>query len=161
MRRFMAAGTLSVALLAGLAGQALAGEPVHFSFVESWTIDRPCGIVEETTLSGHGQAYFDAEGNWIRDVIKFTAVGTFTNTATGEVMTGVSNQSGEFTPETFTLRGQGIFLRGHGGVVFYDVGRLVSTFGFGETLSATPKALPVDDAAGFEALDAALCEALG
>ena len=35
------------------------------------------------------------------------------------------------------------------------------TFGFGETLSATPKVLQGDDPAGFEALDAALCEALG
>ena len=149
-------------MLVGTSAPALAsGAPEHFSFVESWTKDRPCRIVEETTLSGHGQAYFDADGNWIRDVIKFTAVGTFTNTTTGEVLTGVSNQSGEFTPETFTLRGQGIFLRGRGGVVFYDVGRLVTTFGFGETLSGTPKVLLPDDPAGFEALDAALCEALG
>jgi len=161
MRRLIAAGTLCVALLTALAGPAFAGGPVHFTFVDTWTKDHACGIVEETTLSGHGQAYFDADGNWIRDVIKFTAVGTFTNTATGAVMTGQSNQSGEFTPDTFTLRGQGTFLRGPGGVVFYDVGRLVSTFGFGETLSETPKALAVDDPAGFEALDAALCEALG
>src|SRR5262245_43878195 len=68
MRRLFSAGTLCVALLAAVAGPVFAGEPVHTSFVESWTVDHACGIVEETTLSGRGQAYFDADGNWIREV---------------------------------------------------------------------------------------------
>jgi len=161
MRRIFATGALCVTLLAAISGQALAAEPIHFSFTDSWTVEHACGIVEETTLSAHGVAIFDADGEWLRDVVKFTVSGSFTNIATGDVYTGLSNQSVTFSPDSVTLNGQGIFLRGPGGVLFYDVGRLVAEDVGGTTLSATPKVLAYDDTAGFEALEAALCEALG
>ena len=154
----LAAGALA---LAAAAPVAAAGAPVQFTIDDSFTVQHACGIVEQTSITGDGRAYFDAQGNWLRDVINVEAVGTFTNLQTGATYAGQSHQTILSSPAGVALVGQGIFLRGPGGVVNYDGGRLVFDPADGSTLSATPKVLPFDDAEGIEALEAALCDALG
>jgi hypothetical protein len=153
--------TLAAAGLLAAVAPVAAAAPVEFTIDDSITVDHACGIVEQTRLTGSGRAYFDAEGNWLRDVINFTSVGTFTNPDSGAVYQGRSHQNLVATPDAVAIAGQGIFLRGPGGVVNYDVGRLVFDPADGSTLAATPKVLSFDDAEGYDALEAALCAALG
>jgi hypothetical protein len=59
-----------------------------------------------------------------------------------------------------TLTGQGLFLRGKGGIVVFDVGRLVASWDDGTTF-VTPGAIPFEPGPELDALEAALCAALG
>ena len=162
MRRPILAAAGAAILSLALAVPALAGggwsEP--FGFTEHDTIDRGCGIVEELTKEVRGRAYFDASGEWQRDIIHFTYTSVIRSTISGRSITAKGTQIGEFTPETGTIRGQGAFVRGPGeGVVVMDVGRLVFNLADGSTIFASPGVIPFDGD-GIEEADAALCELL-
>ena len=152
----IAAGAFALVAASPVAASA----PVTFTIDDWLVVDHACGIVEETHLTGSGRAYFDAEGDWIRDVINFEAVGTFTGRS-GVTYTGRSHQNVVVTPDGVASSGQGIFLRGPGGVLNYDVGRYLFDQDDLSTRSATPKILAFDDIDANEALEAALCAALG
>ena len=66
----------------------------------------------------------------------------------------------EYTADGATLTGQGFFLRGKGGVIVLDVGRLVGTWAEGTTFMSA-HAIPIEPGPGSDAIEAALCEALG
>ena len=59
-----------------------------------------------------------------------------------------------------TLTGQGFFLRGKGGVLVLDVGRLVGTWSRWDDVRHA-QAIPIEPGPDSEALEAAVCEALG
>jgi hypothetical protein len=162
MRRWLYSAALAGAAVLGAAVPVMAdsGGPVRFVSDESWTIDHACGVVEETTLHAEGKAFFDTDGAWLRDILVYSVEGVFSGP--GGSLTTTSHQVGEFTPETGTFRGQGVFIRGGRiGVLVYDVGRLVFDAADGSTLFATPKVIRYDDPSSAAAIDAALCQAIG
>ncbi len=146
MRRPILAAVGAAIVSLALAVPALAGggwsEP--FAFTEHDAIDRGCGIVEELTKEVRGRAWFDASGEWQRDIVHFTYSSVIRSTITGRSITAKGAQNAEFTPETGTLRGQGAFVRVPGeGVVVMDVGRLVFNLADGSTIFASHGGHPV------------------
>jgi opacity protein-like surface antigen len=163
MRRAVLATASAALLLAALAAPVAAASSESFGWDESFDVAHACDVVEHVSLVATGRAYFDGEGAWLRDIIRFSYQVTYENIETGEVLVTRTRQILEATPETGTLRGQGYFIRGGtvGGVVFPDVGRLVFDGSTGSTLFASAKVLPMEDETAAERIDAALCEALG
>lgn len=160
-RSIVALAGAATLLLAGLVPAAMAASSFAFSWTDSYTVDHACGIVESVDLNVEGRAYFDNDGTWLRDIVRFRYAVTYEN-ADGDALVTRTSQVAEFTPDTGTLRAQGYFIRGgvvHG-VVFPDVGRLVFDTSDGSTMFATPRVLRFDDPDGPD-VDAALCEALG
>jgi hypothetical protein len=155
------AGALSaIALALAIAAPAAATAPEQFASTEAWDQSYPCGIVEHVHADIRGAAYFDADGEWLRDIVQFRFDSVFESTVTGRSLRSLGRQVAEYTPDGVTLTGQGIFIRGAGGVLSFDVGRVVAEWDGGTTF-VTPKAIPMEGGAGLEALEAALCEALG
>ena len=150
-------------LLAALVPAAAAASSTSFAWEDAYDVDHSCAIVEHVTLSVEGRAYFDNDGTWLRDLVHFHYGVTYENTETGESLVTRTTQSAQITPDTVTLRAQGYFIRGGAGLglVHQDVGRLVFDVTDGSTMFATPGVVRVDDPAGADAVDAALCEALG
>jgi hypothetical protein len=162
MLRHLYAAALAVTLSLTVAIPVMAGgeRTVRFTSSDSFSRDHACGVVEEATIDIKGTAFFDAGGQWLRDILVFSVRAEFTGPS-GSLTTS-SQQVAEFTPETGTLRGQGTFIHGGRiGVLVYDVGRLVFDSGDGSTLFATPNVIPFDDPNVGAAIDAALCEAIG
>lgn len=160
-RSIIALAGAATLLLAALVPAAAAASSSPFSWEDAYTVDHECGIVELVELSVTGRAYFDGNGDWLRDIVRFRYASVFENAA-GSSIAVRSNQVAEYTPATGTLRAQGTFIHGGQiGVAFPDVGRIVFDMNDGSTLFATPKVLRFDDPAGRDALDAALCELLG
>jgi hypothetical protein len=162
MRRPILAAVGAAFLSVALAVPALAGggwsEP--FGFTEQVEIDRGCDIVEELTREVRGRAWFDASGEWQRDIVQFSYSSVIRSTVTGESITAKATQTAEFTPETGTLRGQGAFIRVPGeGLVVLDAGRLVFDLADGSTIFASAGVIPFDGD-GLAAADAALCALL-
>jgi hypothetical protein len=161
MRRTFISAAIAMALTLATVAPAMAGgsRSIRFTWSDHYAVPHPCGIVEETAVTARGTAFFDASGAWIRDVVTVAYDGLYTGPSGS-----LSNQTHvtiEFTPDTGTFRGQGVFIHGgHIGTLVYDVGRLVFDASDGSTLFATPKVIPFDDPAAIEALDAALCDLL-
>ena len=84
----------------------------------------------------------------------------FEGTLTGRTLTSTARQVVEYTPDGASLSGQGIFVRGKGGVIVLDVGRLVGTWADGTTFMSA-QVIPVEPGPAQEELEAALCDALG
>jgi hypothetical protein len=155
------AGAMTLAVVLAVPVAAGGGWSEPFSFTNQSTVDHGCGIVEELTTVGRGRAHFDAAGTWQRDVVHFHFASTITSTVTGRSIDAMGTQNGTFTPETGTVRGQGVFIRVAGeGVVVHDTGRLVFDLADGSTLFASAKAITFDGD-GLAAADAALCKLLG
>jgi hypothetical protein len=151
--------TLSAALLAAL---ALAG-PVAANDAVRWTDSHDlgnvftCGVVEATTATIEGTAYFDAEGNWIKDILRFSYIATYTDPA-GEMIDFTTRQIVTADPETISFIGQGIFVRAPGsGAVLLDVGRLTIDRSDGSTVFRSAQSLALDDPTVFDRYDAAIC----
>ena len=161
MRRSFVSLAIALALIAATVTPALAGgtRSVRFSWSDHYMVDHPCGVIEDTTVTVRGTAFFDANGDWIRDQLVFAYDGVYTGPAGS--LANTTHQTGTFTPETGTLRAQGTFIHGgHVGTLVFDVGRVVFEGSDGSTLFATPKVIRLDDPAAFEALDQALCDLL-
>ena len=160
MRRFIGSALASCLLLAGLAGTAAAASSETFGWDDGFEVQHACDIVETVSMVATGRAYFDNDGNWVRDIIRFQYAVTYEQRG-GETLVTRTTQVVEVTPETGTLRGQGAFIRGGvvGGVALPDVGRLVFDPGDGSTLFASAKVLPLDDPDAAARIDAALCAA--
>ena len=161
MRRSFISAAIAMALILGTVAPASAGgtRSIRFSSSDQYTVAHPCGIVEDTSVTVRGTAFFDASGAWVRDLVVFAYEGVYTGPS-GELVNR-TRQTAEFTPETGALRGQGTFIHGgHIGALVYDVGRLVFDRNDGSTLFATPKVIRLDEPAAFEAIDEALCELL-
>ena len=158
MRRSFMSVAIAMALTLATVAPALAGgtRSIRFDWSDHYTVAHSCGVIEDTTVTVRGTAFFDASGAWVRDLIVFGFDGVYTG-PTG-ALANRTRQTSEFTPTTATLRGQGTFIHGgHIGALVYDVGRLVFDRSDGSTLFATPKVIRLDDPAAMEALDEALC----
>ena len=151
----IAIGSLAVALSAA---PVAAAAPDKVTWQDSYTVQHDCGVVEATTLTASEKAFFE-NGQWVRSVIHFTFSGVYTG-PTGETYAVTTNQNGTFTPDRLAISGQGSFLRGAGGVLVHDTGRLVFAPS-GATIRASAKALLFDDPEDLGLVDAALCARLG
>ena len=161
MRRSFISAAIAMALILATVAPALAGgtRSVRFGWSDQYTVAHPCGVVEDTSVTVRGTAFFDDSGAWTRDLVVFAYDGVYTGPSGS--LENKTRQTAEFTPETGTLRAQGVFIHGgHVGALVYDVGRLVFDGSDGSTLFATPKVIRVDDPAAFQALDEALCDLL-
>ncbi len=152
-----AVAVLALAVLAAPA--AAAGKPVVSTWSDAYVVEHDCGVIEETTMSARETAYFDG-GTWVRSSIHFVFDGVYTG-PTGKTYANQTRQNGTFTPDVGQLRGQGTFLRGAGGVLVMDTGRLVFYLESGETIHASAQAIRWDDPAYPATLEAALCTQLG
>ena len=158
----IALSAAAMLLLGSLVPAAAAASPSSesFSWTDHYTVDYGCGIVETVDVTVDGRAFFDADGSWQRDLVRFRYESLFEGP--GGSLPNKVRQTAEYTPTSGTLRAQGIFIHGPQiGVAFPDVGRLVFDGATGSTLFATPRVLRLDDPDGFEALDAVLCYLIG
>jgi hypothetical protein len=156
MRRIaMAAGLLSAL---AVAGPAAANETVRW--VDSHEIGGvfTCGVVEDSTATVQGTAYFDGDGAWIKDILRFTYAASYTDPSTGTTIEYTTRQVVQATPERLTFVGQGLFVRAAGeGAVMLDVGRLTVDRADGHTVFRSAKALGFDDPSVSDRYDAAIC----
>ena len=144
--------------LAAIAGPAAAAAPSIERSTDGWTVQHDCGIVEETTVTVTSRDFFDG-GTWLRSVVTFDFVGTYTGPSGS--FTSESHQNGIFTPTTGSISGQGTFLRAGGQPILMDVGRLVITLPDASTIRSSDKAVRFDDPDAGGRLEAALCARLG
>ena len=150
---------IPVSMLAALlvAAPAAANETVRWTETDHIDGSFACGVVESTDVRLDGITYFDGDGSWIRDIIRFTYAASFTDLATGETISYPTRQIVEVTPETASLNGQGGFIRVPvAGAVLLDVGRLVVDTSDGSTLFASAQSLPFDPSTS-AAYEAAVC----
>jgi hypothetical protein len=159
MRIRIVGGLAAAALALTFAMPAAAATPEHFAYTDTTTIPHECGIVEHLHADVRGTAYFAGDGTWLRDIVQFQFDSVFESAQSGRTMTSTSRQVAEYTPDGATLTGQGFFLRGKGGVIVLDVGRLVATWADGTTFTSA-HSIPIEPGPGSEALEAALCDAL-
>jgi hypothetical protein len=155
-RSWIMAGAVLAALL--VAAPAAAIESVRWT--DSHDIDNTftCGVVEDTTATIDGTAYFAADGTWIKDILRFSYVATYTDPATGQTIAYTTRQVVEGTPENLTFLGQGLFVRAPGsGAVLLDVGRLTIDPSDGSTVFASANVLALDDPTVPDRYDAAIC----
>lgn len=109
------------------AGDDFIADCGDFDLRDSWTFDE------------HGKEFLDDQGEVTRIVIHVAGSDTFYNSETGESVTGTINSgetvdfvNGQVTQNGVVAR---ITVPGHG-VVFFDVGKYVITFGEGLTFIA-------------------------
>ena len=161
MRIRIVGGLAAAALALTAVVPAAAATPEHFAYTETSTIQHECGIVEHVHADVRGARRTSlADGSWLRDVVQFRFDSVFESAQTGRTLTSTARQVAEYTPDGATLTGQGFFLRGKGGVIVLDVGRLVGTWAEGTTFTSA-HAIPIEPGPGSDAIEAALCEALG
>jgi len=158
MRRSSILSMMAVAAL----GLAVAG-PVSANDTERWTDTYPvsntfaCGVVEDTTVTLDGTAYFDGDGAWLRDVLRFTYQASYTEIATGTTISYLTRQVVIVSPNDVSLMAQGAFVRAQGGARLLDVGRLVVDPADGSTIFKSAQSLAIDDPTVFERYEAAIC----
>jgi hypothetical protein len=117
-----------------------------------------CGVVEDTTATIEGAAYFDPDGGWIKDILRFRYAASYKDPSSGATIELTSRQVVAASPETLTFRGQGLFVRAPGaGAVLLDVGRLVIDPSDGSTVFVSANALTFDDPTVAGRYDAAIC----
>jgi len=150
----LAIGTLFLALAVG---PVAAATPERVTWQDSYTVPHDCGVLEATTLTASERAFFEG-GEWVRSVLHFTFVSVFTG-PTGMTYAATTTQNVTVTADQAALSGQGTFLRGAGGTLVMDTGRLVLEQN-GSTIFASAKTLSFDDPADLGAVDAALCATL-
>jgi hypothetical protein len=159
MRIRIVGGLAAAALALTFAMPAAAATAEHFAYTDTTTIPHECGIVEHLHADVRGTAYFASDGTWLRDIVQFQFDSVFESAQTGRTMTSTSRQVAEYTPDGATLTGQGFFLRGKGGVIVLDVGRLVANWADGTTFMSA-QVIPIEPGPAQEELEAALCDAL-
>jgi hypothetical protein len=141
-----------------IAAPAAANETARWTDIHEISGSFSCGVVEETTATVEGTAYFDADGDWLKDIIRFTYDATYTDPATGKTISFSTRQIAGSTPGALTFSGQGVFVRAPGsGAVLVDVGRLVIDPSDGSTTFRSAMVLGLDDPSVPAAIDAAIC----
>ena len=117
-----------------------------------------CGVVEDTTATIEGAAYFDADGAWIKDILRFTYAASYSDPSSGTTIEYTTRQVVVATPEHLTFLGQGLFVRAPGaGAVLLDVGRLTVDPADGSTVFSSARTLGLDDPSVPERYDRAIC----
>jgi hypothetical protein len=160
MRTRISGGLLATLLALAVAVPAAAATPAHWGYTDVFDAHHDCGIVEHVRAGVKGSSFFAADGSWLRDIVRYQYDSVFESTITGHTMTSSGRQIAEYTPDGLTQTAQGFFLRGAGGVLVFDVGRLVLDWDGGTTFR-TPKSIAFDDDAAIAAFEATLCAALG
>ncbi len=160
MKTRIIGGILATLLAQAVAMPAAAATPEHWAYTDAFDAHHACGIVEHVKANVKGTSYFDAGGAWLRDIVRYEYDSLFVSTITGHTMTSSGRQIATYTPDGLTQTAQGFFLRGKGGVLVFDVGRLVLDWDEGTTFR-TPKSIAFDDDAAIAAFEETMCEALG
>ena len=156
MRRI--AGISAAALTAlALAAPASANEAVRWTDTHEIGSVFGCGVVEDTTATIDGTAYFDGAGDWIKDVLRFSYDASYTNLSTGQTIGYTTRQVIIADPGGISQMGQGVFVRAQGGARLLDVGRLTFDPGDGSTIFKSAKTVAMDDPTVFERYEAAIC----
>lgn len=157
MRR-MAFAPASVLTALLIAAPASANDTVRWTDSHEISGTYSCGVIEATTATIEGTAYFGADGGWIKDIIRFSYDASYTDPATGRTVSFGTRQIVEGSPETLAFRGQGVFVRAPGtGAVLLDVGRLVIDPSDGSTVFRSANVLGGEDPSVPAAIDAAIC----
>jgi hypothetical protein len=157
-RTLGATALLATLALALMVGPVAAATPDRATWQDSYTVQHDCDVVESTTVTVSEKAFFE-DGDWVRSVLHFTYVSVYAG-PTGKTYAATTNQNVTVTPDQASLSGQGTLLRGAGGVLVMDAGRLVLELS-GTTIFASANTLSYDDPADLGAVDAALCAKLG
>jgi hypothetical protein len=156
------AASAGVVLLLLCATPAAANESGRWTDVHIIDHTYPCGVVEHTVAAIDGTAYFDNDGTWLRDIIRFGVDSSFTDPASGRTITYTTRQVLEATSDTGTYRGQGFFVRVAGqGVIILDNGRMTFALADGTTVFASAHVLTFDDPTVQTRVDAAVCAMFG
>jgi hypothetical protein len=156
----IARGAVAAALVLGAAvAPVAAATPTLNRWSDTYTVDHACAILETTKITVNEKAFLDGD-TWVRSVVNLTFDGVDEG-PTGQTYAVTSHQNGIFTPTTGAISGQGSFLRGAGGVLIMDVGRLVFEIPSGQTIQASAQVLRFDDPPFPNLLDDALCARLG
>ena len=156
MRRIATAAGLLAAL--AITAPVSANETVRW--VDTHEINNvfTCGVVEDTTATIDGTAYFDAGGSWIKDILRFTYAASYTDPSSGTTVEYTTRQVVEASPEHLTFVGQGLFVRAPGaGAVLLDVGRLTVDPTDGSTVFSSARTLGLDDPSVPQRYDDAIC----
>jgi hypothetical protein len=157
MRRTAVIGATALATLI-LAAPVAANETVRWTDSHDITNTFSCDVIEETTATIEGTAFFDASGNWLKDVLRFSFDASFTDPATGKTITFTTRQVVLSDPGSRSFIGQGVFVRVPGlGAVLLDVGKLTIDPSDGSTIFRSAKSLAFDDPTVFDRYDAAIC----
>jgi hypothetical protein len=156
MRRITA---IAASALVGLvlAAPVAANETVRWTDSHDISNVFTCGVVEDTVATFEGTAYFDADGNWVKDILRFSYEASYTDPATDETISYTTRQIVLADAATITLLGQGAFVRAQGGARLLDVGRLTIDPSDGSTVFKSARALALDDPTVFDRYDAAIC----
>lgn len=159
----MARFRMAPAFLAGLlflvaAAPAVAQQTLRWTDRHDIDNTYTCGVVEETTATIDGTAYFDSDGTWVKDILRFSYEATLTDPVSGRTVAFGTRQVVLATPQTLAFAAQGLFIRvPASGAVLLDVGRLVVDPADGRTVFASAKVLGFDDPSVRDRLDAAVC----
>jgi hypothetical protein len=157
MRRTAVIGATALATLI-LAAPVAANETLRWTDSHDITNTFSCGVIEETTATIEGTAFFDAGGNWLKDVLRFSFDASFTDPATGKTITFATRQLVLSEPGSLSFVGQGIFVRvAASGAVLLDVGKLTINPSDGSTIFRSAKSLAFDDPTVLDRYDAAIC----
>jgi hypothetical protein len=157
MRHNSIVGSVAIVLALALATPAAANEAVRWTDIHDISNVFTCGVVEGTTATIEGTAYFDAEGNWLKDVLRFSYEASYTDPSTSRTIDYTTRQIITAEPGTISLMGQGLFVRAAGGAVQLDVGRLVFDPADGSTVFKSAQTLAFDDPTVPDRYDAAIC----
>ena len=141
-----------------VAAPVAANETLRWTDSHDITNTFSCGVVEQTTAALEGTAYFDADGAWLKDVLRFSYDASYTDPGTGKTITYTTRQVVLSHPGSLSFVGQGLFVRVPGsGAVLLDVGKLTIDPSDGSTTFKSAQALALDDPTVFERYDAAIC----
>lgn len=157
MRRILIIAASALVALA-VAAPVAANETVRWT--DTHDIDNvfSCGVIEDTVATIEGTAYFAADGSWLRDIIRFSYVATYTDPETGVTISYRTRQIVQGNPDNLVFVGQGTFVRVAGvGAALLDVGRLVMDPADGSTVFKSANTLAFDDPTVFDRYDAAIC----
>lgn len=157
MRRKITLGAAAAVMALALATPVAANEAVRWTDSHDISNVFTCGVVEDTVATIEGTAYFDAEGNWVKDILRFSYQASYTDPATDETISYTTRQVVVADPATITLLGQGAFVRAQGGARLLDVGRLTIDPSDGSTVFKSARALALDDPTVFDRYDQAIC----
>ena len=158
MRRSSILASTAMLVALTVAAPVAANEAIRWTDGHDITNVFSCGVVEDTTATIEGTAYFDAEGTWLKDILRFSYEAVYTDPASGETIAFATRQVVTANPDNLSFIGQGLFVRAGGsGALLLDVGRLTVDMADGSTLFASAKALALDDPTVFERYDEAIC----
>jgi hypothetical protein len=150
-----------VGLVAGAlfsAAPVAANETVRWTDTHDIDMTYSCGVIEDTTATIDGTAYFAADGTWLKDIIRFSYAASYTDPLSLRTVEFRTTQVVIADPGTIELLGQGVFIRVPvQGVVLLDVGRLAFDPSDGSTVFETASVLSFEDPTVPGRIDSAVC----